>query len=84
MEPQNRNATRLLTAFCGVASLAPYIFFGWYSLRLLYINLTTDDAAAHRSGGMLIGAIAFPLATIIFGLISWLSIKRAFRPSTTK
>ena len=84
MEPQNRNATRLLTAFCGVVSLAPCIFFGWYSLRLLYINLTTDDAAAHRSGGMLIGAIAFPLATSVFGLISWLSIKRAFRPSTTK
>ena len=65
----------MLTAFCGVASLAPCIFFGWYSVRLLYVNLvmTADEAATHRTGGMLIGAIAFPLATILFGAISLLS-----------
>ena len=84
MKAQIRNTARLLTSFCGVASLAPCIFFGWYSIRLLYVNLTMDDATAHRSGGMLIGAIAFPLATIVFGLISWLCLKRGLRPSTTK
>ncbi|MEO6052043.1 MAG: hypothetical protein ABIP78_12040 [Pyrinomonadaceae bacterium] len=43
------------------------------------MNLTMEDAAAHRTGGMLIGAIAFPLAAIIFGGTSWFFINRAWR-----
>ena len=71
----------MFTAFCGVVSLLPCVFFGWYSVRLLYVNLTmsSDEAAAHRTGGMLIGAIAFPLATLIFGLIAFLLIRSAAR-----
>ena len=79
MEPQTRATTRMLTAFCGVAALAPCMFFGWYSVRLLYVNLgmTSEEAVIHRTSGMLIGAIAFPLATLIFGLISWLCLRSA-------
>lgn len=53
------------------------LFFAWYTVRLVYVNLTMEDAAAHRSGGMLIGAVAFPVASLIFGAISWFSWKRS-------
>ena len=68
---------KILFIFGGVAFAVPCLFFTYYTARLLYINLTMDDAAAHRTGGMLIGAIAFPLAAIVFGLISWFCFKRA-------
>ena len=46
-------------------------FFAYYIVRLLYINLTVPGVAQHRQGGMYIGAIAFPIATLVFG---WLSL----------
>jgi len=68
-----------LFAFCGLAFAAPSLFFAFYTARLIYLNLTMENAAAYRTGGMLIGAIAFPLATIIFGLVSWFFFRRAKR-----
>ena len=59
---------------------APALFFAWYTLRLIYINLTVPEARSHWSGGMLVGAIAFPLAVLVFGSISWLCFGR-FRGS---
>jgi len=63
----------------GTISALPCLFFLYYTVRLIYVNLTmtADEAAAHRTGGMLIGAIAFPAAAIIFGLISWLCFRKA-------
>ena len=61
----------------GIIFMPPCLFFTYYTARLLYLNLTTEDAAAHRTGGMLIGAVAFPLAAIAFGAISWFCIKRS-------
>lgn len=75
---------KVLYAICGVAFSIPCAFFAIYTLRLIYLNLTMDDAAAHRTGGMLIGAIVFPLATIVLGLISWFFIKKALRGFTGK
>ncbi|MGD9590553.1 MAG: hypothetical protein AB7Q37_11405 [Pyrinomonadaceae bacterium] len=63
----------------GVAALAfllPSIFFLYYTVRLVYVNLTMADAAEHRTGGMLIGAVAFPVAAIVFGTISWFCYRR--------
>lgn len=73
---------RILFAICGLAFAVPCLFFAYYTARLIYVNLTAsaEDAAAHRTGGMLIGAIAFPLASIIFALISWFFIRRAWGP----
>lgn len=51
------------------------LFFVYYTTRLLWLNLTMPDAAAHRSTGMYIGMVVFPVATIVFGIISWLSFK---------
>jgi len=71
----------MLLATCGVVFAFPSLFFAYYTLRLIYINLTatTEGAAAHRTGGMLIGAIAFPLAAIVFGSVSWYFIDKARR-----
>jgi len=79
MDTSTPAINKILFIFCGVAFAVPCLFFTYYTARLLYINLTMEDAAAHRTGGMLIGAIAFPLAAIIFGLISWFCFKRAMR-----
>jgi hypothetical protein len=73
---------RILFIVCGVAFAVPCLFFTYYTVRLLYLNLTMENAAAYRSTGMLIGAIAFPLASIFFGGISWFFIdktRRGFR-----
>ena len=79
MDTSTPTINRVLFGFCGVAFAAPTIFFAYYTVRLIYLNLTMEDAAAHRTGGMLIGAIAFPLAAIIFGFISWLFLNKARR-----
>lgn len=70
----------------GVVFAAPCIFFTYYTVRLIYVNITAtaEDAAAHRTGGMLIGAIAFPVAAIVFGLISWFCFRKARRGFTEK
>ena len=59
----------------GLLLAAPAIFFAYYTVRLIYINFAAPGVAAHRQSGMYIGAVAFPLATLIFG---WLSV-RCFR-----
>lgn len=51
------------------------LFFSYYSLRLLYLNLFMPDAASHRSGGMLIGALVFPISAITFSVISWICFR---------
>ena len=82
METTTPTINRVLFAICGVAFSIPCLFFGYYSLRLLYLNLTATDAMAHWSGGMLIGAIVFPLATLIFGSISYWFFKRSRSPGS--
>jgi len=79
MDTSTPTINRILFIVCGFAFAAPSLFFAFYTVRLIYMNLTMEDAAAHRTGGMLIGAIAFPLAAIIFGLISWLFFRRGFK-----
>ena len=66
----------------GLILAASSAFFAYYSARLLYINLTVPDIARHRQFGMYIGALAFPLATFLFGWLSlWCcrKVKRAWR-----
>jgi hypothetical protein len=63
----------------GALAAIPCVFFLFYTFRLIYVNVTMPDAAAHRSGGMLIGAIAFPLAALFFGGLSWLFVRRSRR-----
>jgi hypothetical protein len=70
---------RVLFIFFGFAVAVPALFFAYYTVRLLYINLAFEDAAAHRSGGMLIGAVAFPVAAIVLGSIGSLLFRRGIR-----
>ena len=77
MDTSTPSINKVLFVICGTAFAVPSIFFTYYTVLLIYKNLTMEDAAAHRTGGMLIGAIAFPLAAIIFGFISWFFIKKA-------
>jgi hypothetical protein len=73
--------TKTIYMIVGLLFAAPSVFFIYYTVRLIYVNLamSPDEAAAHRTGGMLIGAIAFPLAAIIFGAISWFCFRRGLR-----
>ena len=56
----------LLAAVCGLIS----VFFVFYTVRLLYV---THGLTAIRSEGQgtYIGAIAFPLLAVLFGLGMW-------------
>ena len=80
------NLTNILFATGSFGFALPCIFFTYYTVRLIYVNLaaSAEDAAAHRTGGMLIGAIVFPIAAIIFGLISWYCFRKARRAFTQK
>jgi hypothetical protein len=62
---------RALFAAAGLVSGALAAFFAYYTIRLLYINLTVPAVAAHRQTGMYIGAVAFPIATAGFAWLSW-------------
>ncbi len=77
----NQSGKIKLIAFIllGIVLGSGSIFFAFYTARLVYINLTAADAAAHRSGGMFIGAIAFPLAALLFGWLGWRCVKAAYR-----
>lgn len=77
MEVTSPTINKVLFAVCGLTFAIPSLFFGYYSLRLLYLNLTMTDPMAHWSFGLLIGAIAFPLATLILGLISYWFFKKS-------
>jgi hypothetical protein len=51
--------------------LAACLFFAYYTLRLVYINVTDTAVRQHRQAGMYIGAVAFPVAAVLFGWISF-------------
>jgi hypothetical protein len=55
------------------------MFFCWYTVRLIYINLAVAGVAEHRQTGMYLGAVAFPLASIIFGWLCLRSIRASAR-----
>jgi hypothetical protein len=55
------------------------LFFCYYTIRLIYINIAVPGVAAHRQSGMYIGFAAFPLATIAFGWICLRCLRAAAR-----
>jgi hypothetical protein len=64
---------RAFLAFVSFCSGAACLFFAWYTIRLAWVNLTVAGAAQHRQTGMYIGAVIFPIATLLFGYVSWRS-----------
>jgi len=86
MDTSTPTINRVLYTVCGVAFAVPSLFFTWYTFRLIYVNLAmkAEDAATHRTGGMLIGAVAFPLAAIVFGLISWFCLRGGLKRGQLK
>lgn len=61
---------RALLRLVSVVSALASLFFAWYTVRLIWVNLFVAGAAQHRQTGMYIGAVAFPIATMAFGYIS--------------
>jgi hypothetical protein len=54
----------------------PAAFFTYYTVRLVYINLAVPGVS-DRQWGMLIGFVAFPIAAVIFGWLSFLSWRKS-------
>ena len=75
------NARQVVFTLLGLLLAAPCAFFAWYTARLLYINLTVPSVASHRQTGMYIGAVAFPLATLVFGWLSLQCFRKSGNPS---
>ena len=80
MDISTQTTNRILFLTCAVAFAVPSLFFAFYTVRLLHVNMTMEDAAAYRSIAMLIGSIAFPLAAIICGFMTWFFLKRGLGP----
>ena len=78
MDTSTPAINKILFFVCGFAFAAPALFFTYYTVRLIYLNLI-GVGWAHRTGGMLIGAIVFPLAAVICGFISWFFLRRGLR-----
>ena len=68
---------RTLAGLASFLFAAACLFFAWYTLRLLWVNITVAGAAQHRQTGMYIGAVAFPVATLVFGYVSLRFLKYA-------
>jgi predicted membrane protein len=74
-----QQARKVLLSLFGIIFALAGLFFCYYTVRLLYVNLAVAEAAAHRSAGMYIGAVVFPLAVIVFGVLSWLCLRKVRR-----
>ena len=61
---------RILWALVSACSGAACLFFVWYTIRLVWVNVAVPGVAQHRQTGMYIGAAAFPVATLLFGYVS--------------
>jgi hypothetical protein len=59
-----------LFALLAVLFAAACIFFVYYSVRLVWVNVTDSDVPRHRQSGMYIGAAAFPRASMAFGYLT--------------
>ncbi len=62
---------KVLWALPAAFFAAACAFFVYYTLRLAYVNLADAGVASHRQAGMYIGAVAFPLASLVFGYLSF-------------
>jgi hypothetical protein len=64
-------SSRMWTSLAALLAL-PAVFFSYYTVRLIYVNIAVEGVARHRQSGMYIGFVVFPAAVIVFG---WLSLK---------
>ena len=60
-----------------MALAAMCIFFVYYTGRLIYINVFGPSLAGRRHAGMYVGAVAFPIAAMGFGWLSWKTLGAA-------
>ena len=72
-----RLARSILFAIVSVLLFAGCAFFAYYTVRLLYVNLTAGNISQHRQSGMYIGAVAFPIISMTFGWLSYRAAKAA-------
>ena len=70
-------ARPILLLIVSLPLFAGCLFFAYYTLRLLYVNLTTSNISQHRQPGMYIGAIAFPVISLALGYLGFRGAKAA-------
>jgi hypothetical protein len=80
--PHTEAMKRALLRLIAILSALACLFFAWYTVRLVWVNLFVEGAAQHRQTGMYIGAVVFPIATLLFGYISRLCWKSSYRAAT--
>ena len=64
-------ARSILLAIVSTVLFAGCAFFCYYTVRLIYVNLTTPGIAQHRQTGMYIGAVAFPVISLTLGYLGF-------------
>ncbi len=76
--------TAVLLLCTGTLSACASVFFCYYTLRLAYLGATGSIDAAHRTLGLHIGAVVFPLAAFGFGWIGLTCFNRSRLSSTAE
>ena len=71
MAPGHGKGRVAILLFCTIIAALLSAFFCYYTVRLAYLNIAVAATASRRGFGMLIGAIAFPTATLFFAWIAW-------------
>jgi len=66
----------IISYLLGIISGAASLFFFFYTIRLFFV--TRGLTVIHTDGqGAYIGAIAFPILAVAFGIAAWFSLKSA-------
>ena len=66
---------RALSGLLALAFAAASCFFLYYTVRLAWVSMQPHEGRA-VGGGAYIGAVAFPLAFVIFGYIAYRLYKK--------
>jgi len=74
-----RSSKSILFICLAVPLAAASAFFTYYTLRLAYVSLAFAHAAKPGSWGVYIGAVVFPLASLVFGYLTYWCAKRGIR-----
>jgi hypothetical protein len=67
---------KVLSGLLALCFGAAACFFLWYSVRLAWVSMQPHEGRV-VGGGAYIGAVAFPLAVLVFGFIAYRLFRRA-------
>lgn len=69
---------KFLFALCGLTFGIPAVFFGYLTLRLVYLVIAAENGEMYRTSETLLAAVGFPVACFLLAAISRWFLRKAF------